>query len=496
MPEIVKPDRTWRSVKKKSLTPRSSGSNFMSYGGAQGYSHFGGGLFNGGIKNSQTGMGTDLDSSEYTTWLPTRFLARQLLETVYVESWAARKFIDVPIDDMTIRWREIDMTEDVNEDEIDLFKKAESKFKVRQKLVQAMKSASLFGSSLLVMIVKNQELDTEFDVENLAVDSLVNLVVLDRYDCTVAEYDANLLSETYGLPLMYTLTPRHGGKSWVCHSSRVIRFDGIAPISDAAFTLYDQWWGISKLIPIMLSIAQDQSIATSIAQMSKEASIPVIKMAGIQDAIAGQVDENEFSMEEIGQRLNQLKSVFRIMFLADSDEFQRVGVDFQGLHELIDRFAIRIAAAADIPATRFWGRSPVGLNATGDSDMTNYAIRVNALQELSLREPLKELDKLLIRHAGIQRDDPFSYRFPTLIDISDKEQAETDEIRANTLTTLLDRQVIDENEVRERLSNIEFFGTLEEIDLDDLAEQRMKDAEQMFGNEDDEDDDDQDEDDE
>ena len=62
------------------------------------------------------------------------------------------------------------------------------------------------------------------------------------------------------------------------------------------------------------------------------------------------------------------------MLVDKNDEFDRVSYNFQGLPDLMDRFAERLAAAADIPATRFMGQAPKGMNATGASDEKNYAL--------------------------------------------------------------------------------------------------------------------------
>ncbi len=50
-----------------------------------------------------------------------------------------------------------------------------------------------------------------------------------------------------------------------------------------------------------------------------------------------------------------------------------------------------LAGAAEIPATRLFGRSPQGLNATGESDLKNYYERIAQLQETYLRPALERL---------------------------------------------------------------------------------------------------------
>ena len=81
----------------------------------------------------------------------------------------------------------------------------------------------------------------------------------------------------------------------------------------------------------------------------------------------------------------------------DTEDFTRVAVAFQGLANLMDRFASRIAMARDIPQTRFNGNPPTGMSATGDSDMRNYVMMIEARRVVRLAQPLPRLDAVLAR---------------------------------------------------------------------------------------------------
>ena len=53
-----------------------------------------------------SGLGGAHDKAAATFFRPTRFYWRSPLEILRVESWAARKAIGIPVDDMFLRWRE------------------------------------------------------------------------------------------------------------------------------------------------------------------------------------------------------------------------------------------------------------------------------------------------------------------------------------------------------------------------------------------------------
>lgn len=55
------------------------------------------------------------------------------------------------------------------------------------------------------------------------------------------------------------------------------------------------------------------------------------------------------------------------------DDFSTHQYTFSGLSDVYQQFIMPdISGAAGIPVTRLFGRSPAGLNATGESDLQNY----------------------------------------------------------------------------------------------------------------------------
>ena len=152
-----------------------------------------------------------------------------------------------------------------------------------------------------------------------------------------------------------------------------------------------------------------------------------------------------------------------MMIDKDREDFSRVAIQFGGLANLMDRFALRVAAAGDIPATRFMGQSPVGLNATGDGDMRNYIMMVEANRENQLAENLPRLDEVLARDAGLKEVPEYEWR--SLLEMSDKEKADAAKAKVDTLHIALHDNVIDELEYRRQIDGDDIFGSLPEEDL-------------------------------
>lgn len=410
-------------------------------------------LTQGGFQNPQTGAGfSGLDRAETAFWSPTWYWSRQSLQTIYVQSWAAAHFIDIPIDDMFVRWRQWE-----GGAEADTMRDAEHLLDVREQLARAMKAARLYGTGLLIPISKDAPLVEPLLTERIRAGDVTHLLVFDRYSANVREWDIDPLSPTYGQALLYDIYP-HTGRPFAVHHTRVIRFDAIRPFGNDGFTIYDRNWGVSAIVPVIIALIQDQSGASAAGQLMQIASMDVVRMTGFRDAVVGQQEIDDPSPESVGDRMNLLKSVYRTIFMDKEDEFTRQSVSFAGLPDMLDRMAKRVAAAAQIPATRFWGQSPVGMNATGESDMVNYAQSVMAMQDKMLRAPLRKLDLILARNAGL-REAP-DFRWLPLTDMSESEKATTLQTKVTALASAITAGIIDEDEARRALDGDELLGEL------------------------------------
>lgn len=426
---------------------------------ARDYSAYGAGQspFNGGLVNPISGAGTDLDKNAFSFFSPTRVFSKNTYETMYVESWAAGKFVDIPIDDMFIRWREFT---DMEEKTKKLVQKAEKEFLLRDKLSRSMKAARLYGTGLMIFITKEAKPERPLNISRMLPGDLLNILTVDRFDANVIGKNNNVFSKNYGKPEFYTINLRSAGSITV-HHSRVIRFDGIKSTSDNSWDSYDDDWGVAPIIPVLTEIFQESNTSKGVSHLVNEASIPVQKVEGLEDILAGTGDE--MNLAERMAELTMLRSIYRTVFMDAEDSFERHDVTFSGLPDVLDRNAIRLAAAANIPVTRFWGKSAVGLNATGEGDERNYALQVNSDQENKLRDPFDFTDRILIRHLGLT--EPIEYRFPSILDMSDGDKADVLTKKSQAISSLVQSGTITEDEARKALDGDDIIGDLEDLEV-------------------------------
>ena len=422
------------------------------------------------LVNSVTGLGGEQDHSRHNVFRDI-VMSQWELETIYRSSWAARKAIDIPVNDMFTPGR-IWTGDDTSA--IDAMMEAEAELDCHTALTGAMKAGQLYGTGMLCILSTDSEPSEELDPEKVSEGSISNLLAVDRYNCGVEAWVLDTKMPRYGKPYMYQVRPRmvNNGEGLLhVHHSRVIRFDGVASVLTEGWNSLERDWGVSALNATINEIGREEAMHGGLDQLIQEASIQTMKIAGFKDAIMGRQERDDPSLQQLAAANSAAKSLFKTLFIDMEDDTQRVQVSFAGLAELVDKKAVRLASMFDIPVTRFLGVSPGGLNSTGDSDTLNYSIRLEAARERYMARDGKRLDMILARHAGLS-DVPDSEWLP-LMQLAPDKEAEGLERQVNGILAALEKGAILEDEARERLSMVvDWFGELKSLSDEELEDMR------------------------
>lgn len=169
---------------------------------------------------------------------------------------------------------------------------------------------------------------------------------------------------------------------------------------------------------------------------------------------------------------------------SEGEQYDFKTFQFSGVKDVIDATCNMLSALTNIPQTILFGRSPAGMNATGDSDFESYYNFVEKIQRLMLKRNLRTLLDIVFR-AGIASGDvteepDYKLEFNPLWSLSDTEQATVDQtkaqtalVKAQTAQAYVDMQALDPTEVRRRLASDEEFDVediISEDDEDDLLQ--------------------------
>ena len=414
----------------------------------------------GGYYNAGAGVGTSNDKNYHSTFVPTILTSRYFYEIMRAESWAARRFIELIVDDCFQKQR---VFKGLSSDQINYYQEYWEDYNVDDKLIKLFGGGRLYGSAFLVILTKENDLTQPLDLNYLRQGDLCNLLVVDRFSIWFNDYNTNPMNKNYLKPEVYRVISRTEGEFNI-HSSRVIRFDGIQSYDDNGWTAsYDWRYGISELNAVLQGIFNFAGSRDAIGQLIFEASIPVLKIADFKETLTRAAADNT-DVEKMLEDINQKKSIYKQMVMDVEDEFSRENITFAGIADILNVSARLLAAEGGYPATYFLSQSPDGMNSTGISDMKHYAAKVATFQRTKIRRALNKLDSILQITSGMRT--PFTYSFPPFVQMTEKEKSEIAQLDSTTVVNLTSNNILTENEARKILTtnSNDFFGDLDPLD--------------------------------
>ena len=283
----------------------------------------------------------------------------------------------------------------------------------------------------------------------------------DRYDASIRDYDRDLMSPTYNEPDVYYFHPSRGGTMMV-HRSRILRFDGITPTTMSGWEVYDQdWRNVGNGAGYSVDHAGSGACVGNFAPCHRKRRYPVLKVENLREVLAGRGETEDTDAYDIGKQVNELKSIYRLLMLDKGmEDFERVAVNFGGLADLMDRFSGRVAAARQIPNDAVSGiqsRRHERDRRVRPSQLLPDD-RIDAREMKLAAAQIQKLDMVIARSAGLK--EPPEYEWPSMLEQSDKEKAEADKAKVDTLSLALTDGAIDEDEYRSRLDGTWTFGPL------------------------------------
>ena len=346
-----------------------------------------------------------------------------LLTTLYRENWIAKKIIDMPSEDMTRAW--YSLAASVPEDALHALHRVEARHSVKAEITNAIRWARLYGGSLAVMVIRDQEdeLDTPLDPEDILPDAFQGLLVLDRTQSvepslTLVE---DLDDPDFGLPEFYSVDLEGATGHVRIHHSRVLRFVGRElPHMEE---IRENYWGASELEHIFEELQKRNATSANIAQLVFQANITTLKMSDFGEILAMGTDSQRQNVLAAIEEQNRLRTSFGLQVMSSEDTLENQPYSFGGLAEVYEEFMLDMAGASGIPATRLFGRSPQGMNATGESDLKNYYEMIGQMQERTLRPALEKLLPVMAMSAWGEVPEDLEIFFEPLMTTSPFERA-------------------------------------------------------------------------
>ena len=373
---------------------------------------------------ARLGAGTPnlLEGTEYSLQRLSRDFNQ--LNALYRESWIIRRIIDVIPSDMLKNW--ITITSGIDPDVEKKLSISLRRTQLIDKLKRGMQWGRLYGGALGVMLVKHQgyNLSQPLRLDWIMPGDFAGLLIFDRWNGVNPsnELIEDISDPDYGYPKYYTVTDPAGGGSVKIHHSRVIRFTGnTLPFWEE---IAEMQWGASVVESVFDELKKRDNVSWNIAQLTIMANIRVLKMQDLGQLLAATDSESQAELLRTLEAQNMLLNNMGMQVMDAADGLETHQYTFGGLADCYQQFIMDISGAAEIPVTKLFGRSPSGLNATGESDLQNYYDMIAEKQEAVLRPILnKVLPPFIISTIGSLPKD-FDFDFDPVAEPSDKERAD------------------------------------------------------------------------
>lgn len=381
-------------------------------------------------------------------------LDRTQLDNAYRGNWMVRKAIDIPPFDCTRQWRNWQ----ADDAAIEKLEEAEKQWQVQRKLQVALTRARLYGGVAIVIGVfdggNENAMDKPLEWDRVRAGDLKFLHVVSKEQLSTGERITDLLSPWFGEPAYYERSNFDIRTSSLpsgiikIHPSRVIRLNGLDQPDDEATQTP---WGDSVVQLIDDAIRNSGLVNSSIANMVSEAKVDVISVPDLTELMS--TTEGTEALINRFSNSNSAKGVLNALLMDKDETLTTRQLSFTDLPDILQMFMLLVCGAVDIPATRFLGQSPIGMNATGESDIRNYYDRLKSDQSTRTTPAIRPLDEVIIRTTLGSRDKSIYYEWAPLWQMTEAEKAAIGKLKAEVVQIDVNTSLVPESALAKARQN-------------------------------------------
>lgn len=395
-----------------------------------------------GITSLVANLGTERDKST-SVYYTQPVQDEEQLRAAYRTSWLANKIVDIPAFDSFRRWR----SWQASDAHVELLEAEEKRLDIKAKLLKTETLARLYGGAALYFDLGDESAKPA--PAKIAKGGIRFVTVMTHRHLAPGDIDLDPLSPTFGLPLWYAIVGATAGEVRIHPSRLVLRYGGNR-LDAGLWGISDGIWGDSVLYPLLQAVQQFDATTANIASLVFESKVDVISVKGLMSMVGDPMQESRL-LDRYRLAATAKGNNGMLLLDGDTEEYTQKSASFASLPDIMDRFAQNAAGGADIPMTRLFGKSPGGMNSTGESDLRNYYDRISANQALSITPSMQVLDELLIQSAIGSRPKEVHYIWSSLWQIGETERAEIGNKNANTVKAMLETGLIADEALAEGL---------------------------------------------
>lgn len=355
------------------------------------------------------GSQSPLEATEYPLTRMTDNYA--LLNSLYRDNWVVQNVVGIIPDDMTKKW--FAPAGAMGPEHLKELERVQRVTALRERVNEGLRWGRLYGGAAGLIMIRGQEgmLGQPLELESIYPGTFQGLYILDRWQGVVPGMEL-VFEGGEPVPAYYSITDARGNTVAKVHHSRLVRFTGRdLPFLERVAELY---WGESEVEALYNDVVKHDNVAANMAALTFRANVDTMEVQNLDQLFSVTSGEQQRRFWNVMQAQSVMKSNFGMQLVNRGDQIKNTQYTFTGLQEVYDSMCLDLSGASRIPVTKLFGRSPAGMNATGESDLRNYYDYVDTLREAKLRPILEKLLPVLAMSAWGAVPDGLDITFPPL----------------------------------------------------------------------------------
>ena len=355
-----------------------------------------------------------------------------LLNSLYRDNWVVQNVVGIIPDDMTKKW--FAPAGAVGPEHLKELDRVQRVTALRERVNEGLRWGRLYGGAAGLIMIRGQEgmLGQPLELESIYPGTFQGLYILDRWQGVVPGMEL-VFEGGEPVPAYYSITDARGNTVAKVHHSRLVRFTGRdLPFLERVAELY---WGESEVEALYNDVVKHDNVAANMAALTFRANVDTMEVQNLDQLFSVTSGEQQRRFWNVMQAQSVMKSNFGMQLVNRGDQIKNTQYTFTGLQEVYDSMCLDLSGASRIPVTKLFGRSPAGMNATGESDLRNYYDYVDTLREAKLRPILEKLLPVLAMSAWGAVPDGLDITFPPLWTPTAKEVAEIAKTKSEAIVS-------------------------------------------------------------
>ena len=376
------------------------------------------------------GSQSPLEATEYPLTRMTDNYA--LLNSLYRDNWVVQNVVGIIPDDMTKKW--FAPAGAVGPEHLKELDRVQRVTALRERVNEGLRWGRLYGGAAGLIMIRGQEgmLGQPLELESIYPGTFQGLYILDRWQGVVPGMEL-VFEGGEPVPAYYSITDARGNTVAKVHHSRLVRFTGRdLPFLERVAELY---WGESEVEALYNDVVKHDNVAANMAALTFRANVDTMEVQNLDQLFSVTSGEQQRRFWNVMQAQSVMKSNFGMQLVNRGDQIKNTQYTFTGLQEVYDSMCLDLSGASRIPVTKLFGRSPAGMNATGESDLRNYYDYVDTLREAKLRPILEKLLPVLAMSSWGAVPDGLDITFPPLWTPTAKEVAEIAKTKSEAIVS-------------------------------------------------------------